>query len=299
MANNEFSRRKVLQSAAVVGGLTVGGVGHVSATHNTLKLTIVPRKLASGSDSVSYSELFDVDDAIGHFFSQIEGHDGISISTDIDLEYDSLEEQYGNDYDFDHDGGCCDTTWFDNGKEAIKGDLDSYGKTDAFLLVSSQTNYAGASSDFYDDGHNDGVAYEDGPGFAWVGTQGDYDNVDATDADRYKNASIQETGHALIDHDVIDEGPSGDKEHALGRLRGSYPSTYRGPSTPMMTFYESSNSNPCHCAYGGDSPILSGDGPDRCSSNIGWDGYVDRDVTECTLDAIRATIDKHSGYYVG
>lgn len=108
---------------------------------------------------------------------------------------------------------------------------------------------------------------------AYIGIDGGY-SVTNNDQERYSNLAIQEPGHNMIvrDYHNLDDG----EDHDLGEVKSD------GTSTPMITFYENGNAH----------PNLSKDrsGKGDCAEDGSWDGSHQQKVTNCTREAIEATV---------
>ena len=290
MSDINSSRRNVLKTVgASAVGLTTVSTGVSSASHlDSLSVRIHNRK------DVSDSTMDDIQDAVSGFLRQLYENSAIGgyvLKVDSKTLYDRYhgEEMCCNALDsYDK---CdielkdeCDGDWFDEATNAVVHDplMDE----DVHLFATTGTNFASA----YSPDNEEGEAWMDGPATCWVGTAGDYDST-PDEVGRIKNLAIQEIGHTLIDDDVIDDRDSyddaGEAEHALGTLvRPSYWASY-GPVTPMATYYEDDGVNPCGHHKG--NAIREGE----CSSDINWNEEHTQEVTDCTIDAIRKTNDKH------
>jgi hypothetical protein len=258
MQEVNVSRREALKkfgASAAAAGAL--STGTVSAG-GTLEVHMWPQR-SSDRDEVDN----EIGDALTHFLDQLYTNnaiDGWSLTYDAN----NLKEEFGITYDGDN----CDTGgWFYDFQQAVSNE-----DGDVHIAVTDQTNFANASGECW--GSN-------GPGYAFVGTAGGYSNT-TEDVQRYKNLAKQEVGHVIINEDHI-SGSLDHPEHALGKVR------YNGDSTPMVTFYEDSpDYNPC-----ADLGEESSNG--NCSSTYSWDGGHQKDVTQCAIDAVKAT-NQNDGY---
>ena len=103
------------------------------------------------------------------------------------------------------------------------------------------------------------------------------------DVERYKNLAVQEPLHNMIcsEYSIVSDMTEGD-EHDLGEITSS-----KGPSTPMLTFYERSDTHPTR------EHDRSEKG-DCQTENATWDETHTRTVTNCTDDAVYWTAEKET-----
>lgn len=168
------------------------------------------------------------------------------------------------------------STYFNNFKDYIDNNHGS--RRGVHLGVTNHTNYA------------EGERVSKG-GTAWVantkaliGTAGGYD-VNVDDKERYKNLAVQEPLHNMIssEYSIVSDMTEGD-EHDLGKITTS---SKKRPSTPMLTFYERSDTHPNR------ENDRSGKG-DCKTQNATWDGTHTRTLTNCTEDAVYWTSQKET-----
>jgi hypothetical protein len=273
-----IDRREALKTlGASAGAITALGAGTASASHNhnendgRLYVRIWPQK-----DSDWYETKYEIHDVLVNFLDQTAVETWSVVYGSV-----TLKEEFGITYD----GGNCDyDSWWSNFQNAV-----SDRKGDVHLAVTDQTNFANAeSTEAWDQGQSDDgdADYSDGePGYAFVGTAGGYPHT-SEDTKRYKNLAIQEVGHAIINSEYC--SASSHPEHALGEVRSD------GKSTPMVTFYEENTDgdgtdhNPCY-----DLGESASDGD--CNASYDWDGTHTHEITQCTKDAIRQTLN-NDGY---
>lgn len=262
MLSNSIKRRDALKKiGASAAGTAVLGTG-TAAAGGKLSIFIWPQR-DSDTDEVD-NEVFD---ALAHFLLQLQDEGALS-DLSLTAQNETLKSKYGITYD---DSKCDDDIWFSDFQQAIEN--DSFDE-DVHVAVTDQSNFANASGECW--GAN-------GPAFAWVGTEGGYPHT-TNETQRYKNLAKQEVGHVIINEERIPNDDDLDHpEHALGLV------TDTGDSTPMVTFYEETpDHNPCY-DLGGESSN------GNCSSTNDWDGTHQRDVTQCAVDAVKATHD-NDGY---
>jgi hypothetical protein len=269
----EFSkpnRRTVLKNFGVAAaGLTAYGTGTASAGG---KLEIVIWKQRSSDDYEADNHVFP---ALADFLEQLAAEDAVG-DYSLRVEPETLNEKFGLSYD---DSDCDDDTWWDNFRQEIRN--SSYDE-DVHVAVTDQTKFANAQGECW--GSHD-------QGFAMVGTEGGWDSTDE-DVERYKNAAIQETGHVIINENHITNNEDLDHpEHALGRLKVTDWDNYTGPSTPLVVFDEEEP------GYNGCYELGEEATNGECASGdwVDWDGTHVRDVTDCTIQAVKDTY-RYDGY---
>ncbi|ELZ27719.1 hypothetical protein C475_07355 [Halosimplex carlsbadense 2-9-1] len=192
------------------------------------------------------------------------------------------------DIESNSESSPCDESWLMNAVEALKTDKandpsggdqigDNVLTADVHLFVTSTSDFANVVGT-----DKDRHAYEHGPAFAYVGTEGGYgEYANDGDLERIKNAAIQEIGHALMNPILvpeIDGIANRHEEHALGKIRSD------GSATPMMTFYEGDDTYPC-----GDEANLAGKGECSKSRYDSWDGTQSQQISDCTLEVMKQT----------
>lgn len=171
----------------------------------------------------------------------------------------------------------------DDRGEPYFSDFDSWIGSNAqsigvHLGVTSQSKYAEGE-------------YVDGSYNAWnsktvsfVGIQGGY-SVGNDDQERYLNLSVQEPLHNMVVEDYYSsEDLTDGDEHDLGKLMPYSPWDTVGSSTPMITFYERSDTHPNR------EHDRSGKG--QCTDDVDWDEYHERYLTSCTVEAVDVTTDQ-------
>lgn len=160
------------------------------------------------------------------------------------------------------------STYFNN----FKNWLDNQGYYDyagVHLGVTYSTNFANA--EYVAKGE---TAWVSGTA-AFVGTAGGY-SVTSNDKARWKNLAVQEPIHNMVssEYNCVSDKTDGD-EHDLGKINSS------GQSTPMLTFYERSDTHPTR------QHDRSGKG--NCGPDNTWDETHTLDLTSCSLNAIDCT----------
>ena len=286
MSNQTFNRRSILKKTggaagglAAAGTATAVGAGTAAASGDDVTVTIYPRN--TGPVPGTPSDVSNVHDAVDGFLTQLEDAGAIP-GYQLDVSSDSLVDKYGDEYDL-QPAGNCDGDWFNEAQNAIEEDSDE--EDDVYLFVTKHSNFASATG-------NDAWK-PDVTGFGWVGTNGDYD-VTGDDVGRYKNLAIQEICHEIIDETEIDLDidHEGHKEHSMGEIKASSFYSDSGPVTPGATFYEADDANnPCHDFDDHGSAAHQGD----CDSStlfydeLEWDGTHVQEVSDCTVEAIKAT----------
>lgn len=262
MLGDNINRRSALKRiGASAAGTTILGAG-TAAAGGKLSILVWPER-SSDRDAVD-NEIFD---ALAHFLLQLQDNDAIG-DFSLVTKNETVKETFDITYD---ESECDDIAWFRDFKQGVEdGNFDE----DVHVAVTDKTNFANALGECW--GSN-------GPGAAYVGTAGGYSGTDE-DTQRFKNLAKQEVGHVIINEDHI---PNNDDlehpEHALGLVTDS------GESTPMVTFYEETpDNNPCD-DLGGESSN------GNCHSTNNWDGSHQKDVTQCAIDAVKATFEE-DGY---
>lgn len=286
MSENNLGRRSVLKNVgAAAAGFTVAGAGQaaaLSSCYESLDIRVWP---AYDNQLLNdYPEAYDIEDSLQDFVGQLEDADAIGTGT-VTVNGDSINGEFGIGIGTENDG--CTYTGISDFQSAI---YDSNYDDDVHVIVSGQSNFASAS-------HGDNNAYLDdddsaevGTGFAWVGTDGPYPGTNEP-VERYKNLAIQEVGHVIIKDEYGASGTD-QPDHSLGEIKKanfSYPVGYTGPATPMTTYYEDEDDhNPCYdlgdAAHQGD-----------CDAASTWNGSHVRQVTGCTIAAVKETCNKE-GY---
>lgn len=178
-----------------------------------------------------------------------------------------------NEVEGEDDGG----TYFSNFKSWLSAQ-GYYDYNGVHLGVTDSTNFANAEHVAKGE-----TAWVNGTA-AFVGTAGGYD-VDVYDKNRWENLAIQEPVHNIVcsEYDSVSDMTEGD-EHDLGKIDSN------GDSTPMLTFYERSDTHPDLNS----DPDRSGKG--ECGPDNNWGESHTRDLTNCTLDAIGYTATTETTY---
>lgn len=98
----------------------------------------------------------------------------------------------------------------------------------------------------------------------------------SNDKARWKNLAVQEPIHNMVcsEYSYVSDMMTGD-EHDLGKINSS------GQSTPMLTFYERSDTHPTR------QHDRSGKGD--CGPDNTWAETHTLDLTSCSIDAIDYT----------
>ena len=277
MPDKNITRRNVLKCAGAATAGLAAATGTASASDD-LVVRIHER------ENVFSWRLDQIKDALEVFMDDLVAWGAID-SYDLEIEDETLYDRYHGEYVDECSGLTCDISqdenceiqWASEAAEGIRDDWDQDGNL--HLFVTSESNFANPVGGY--------SVWEDGIGFAWVGTAGGYDDTNYP-VGRYKNLAIQELGHVLINADHIDE-PAGwddaDKEHALGMLYPANGFDEPGPVTPMATFYEEDGENPC-------STMREAAGYGDCNADIEWNERHRQHVTTCTRRAIEETNDK-------
>lgn len=273
MSGDTTDRRTVLKTiGASTAGLTLAAGSGAAGNSGNVDVLINPARQVDVS--IANNEVYD---AVDDFLTQlvdagaIPGYDLSATSFPMSSLYGNLGRSPNKPC---QPGALYDEYVNENGNDT------SY---DVSLYVTDDSWYGGGELN-----PGDGV-WNSTRQIVWVGTSGNYDGNPDSTTERIKNAAIQEVGHAFIDDAEIDSadyysgGQWHDAEHALGMIHDSTTSKPAGTATPMLVFYENSNTA---C---GRSQDLSGDG--GCSTSASWDGSHTQTVTSCTIDAVENSFD--------
>jgi len=262
MSDGNISRRNALKKIGATAGAAALATG-TAAAGGQLDVVVWPHT-TSDRDEVD-NEIFD---SLADFLTQLSDNNAIG-DFSLGTRDETLESKIDN---LDSIDSNCDTSgWFYDFQQNVTSGADVH------VAVTDQSNFANASGECW--GSHD-------YGHAFVGTAGGYGET-IEDTFRYKNLAKQEVGHVIINEDHI-SGSLDHPEHALGTI------TDKGNSTPMLTFYEENTDgdgtdhNPC---YDLGEEATNGD----CSSYVSWDHYHTNEITQCTIDAVKATYN-NDGY---
>lgn len=218
----------------------------------TLSIFIYPNETGD-----RYEAKYPVRNALKNACDQIYYNTGVQYYEIALYDYESgVNEVEGED-----DGG----TYFNNFKSWLnnQGYYDYMG---VHLGVTDSTNFANAEY------VGKGETCWDNGAAAFVGTAGGY-SVTSNDQARWENLAVQEPVHDMVtlEYTYVDDKTDGD-EHDLGKINSS------GESTPMLTFYERSDTHPTR------QHDRSGKG--NCNPNNTWNETHTLDLTTCTIDSI-------------
>lgn len=160
------------------------------------------------------------------------------------------------------------STYFNNFKSWLNNQ-GYYDYRGIHMGVTDSTNFANA--EYVGKGETSWVSGT----AAFVGTAGGY-SVTSNDKARWKNLAVQEPIHNMVcsEYSYVSNMMSGD-EHDLGKINSS------GQSTPMLTFYERSDTHPNR------QHDRSGKGD--CGPDNTWAETHTLDLTSCSIDAIDYT----------
>lgn len=275
-----------LASAQPVAAASCYEDDNVSSCYESLDIRVWPAADFSqfgGRDDTPSA--YDCHYALDDVLTQLENANAIGSGSSL-VSSTTIYDEFGISLTTDDNDCFFDDTDKGNIRDAIYS--SSYDEA-VHVIVAEITNAANASPEPHTAYIKDSTSPNEGTGFAWVGTEGPYPGTDEV-TERYKNLAFQETGHVIIDHDCTSAG-----DHALGEIvKDTYESgldIWRGPVTPMATYYENTNdNNPCPDGTQEDA-AHSGD----CNSpNTYWDETHTRDISTCTIDAVKRTCNEHS-----